>query len=113
MQLGVRSYYSVDRAPVKFHRIRSSFDSPTIIHSGTVAGLFVGRFGLRNHCRAAFLLSLLSAQASLSHSPLAHLSNPLRSGPLDRDPMSENGAETPQTLAILLYMDPPCPFWAA
>ena len=44
MQLGVRSYYSVDRAHVKFHRIRSSFDSPTLIRSGTVAGLFVECF---------------------------------------------------------------------
>ena len=30
MQLGVWSYYSVDRAPAKFHRIRSPFDRPIV-----------------------------------------------------------------------------------
>ena len=61
MKLIVRSYYSVDRPPAKFCRIRSSFDSPTVIRSGTIAGLIVGRFGLRNCCRAAFS-SLFSAR---------------------------------------------------
>ena len=44
MRVGVWSYYSVDRPPVKFHRIWSPFDVPTDNYSGSIAGLFVGRF---------------------------------------------------------------------
>ena len=44
MRVDVWSYFSVDRPPVKFHRIWSLFDSPTDNYSGSIAGLFVGRF---------------------------------------------------------------------
>ena len=47
MRVGVWSYYSVDRPPVKFHRIRSSFDAPTINYSGIIADLTSDIFGLR------------------------------------------------------------------
>ena len=59
MKLVERFYYSVDRPPAKFRCVRSPFDSPTVIRSGTVVGLIAGRFGLRN-CRLAALFSLLS-----------------------------------------------------
>ena len=38
MRVDVRSYYSVDRPPVKFHRIRNSFDASTINYSGNIVG---------------------------------------------------------------------------
>ena len=47
MKVGVWSYYSVDRPPVKFHRIRSLFDAPTDNYSGSIAGLTSDVFGLR------------------------------------------------------------------
>ena len=66
MKLVERSYYSVDRPPAKFRRIQSSFGSPTVIRIGTVAGLFVGHFGLQNHAGLHF--SSLSSQLK----PLSH-----------------------------------------
>jgi len=39
MRVGVRSYFSVGRPPVKFHRVRNPFDAPTYNYSGTAAGL--------------------------------------------------------------------------
>ena len=47
MRVDVWSYYSVDRPPVKFHRIRSPFDAPTDNYSGIIAGLMSDVFGLR------------------------------------------------------------------
>ena len=44
MRVDVWSYYSVDRPPVKFHRIRSSFDAPTDNYSDNIVGQNVGRF---------------------------------------------------------------------
>ena len=44
LKVGVRSYYTVDRPPVKFHRIRSSFDSPAVKYSGNSSRSNVGRF---------------------------------------------------------------------
>ena len=66
MKVGVWSYYSVDRPPVKFHRIRRSFDAPTDNYSGSIAGLFVGCFQSRV---GLHLSPLLSDQPAL-HSPL-------------------------------------------
>ena len=43
-KVGVRSYYSVDRPPVQFHRNRSSFDAPTDKYSGNSSRSNVGRF---------------------------------------------------------------------
>ena len=68
MRVDVWSYYSVDRPPVKFHRIWSSFDAPTINYSDSIAGLFVGRFRSPKTVTGS-LSSLLSAQGLL-HSPL-------------------------------------------
>lgn len=59
MRVDVWSYYSVDRLPVKFHRIRRSFDAPTDNYSGSIAGLMSDDFGLRKPCRAASLPSSL------------------------------------------------------
>ena len=47
MRVDVWSYYSVDRPPVKFHRVRSPFDAPMINYSGIIAGLTSDVFGLR------------------------------------------------------------------
>ena len=44
MRFDVWSYYSVDRPPVKFHRIWSLFDSTTDNYSDNIVGLNVGRF---------------------------------------------------------------------
>ena len=57
MRVGVWYYYSVDRPPVKFHRIWSSFDAPTINYSGSIAGVSSDVFGLGNSRRASPLLS--------------------------------------------------------
>ena len=59
MRVDVWSYYSVDRPPVKFHRIRRSFDAPTDNYSGSIAGLTSDVFGLQKPCRAASLPSSL------------------------------------------------------
>ena len=47
MRVGVGSCYSVGRPPAKFHRIRSSFDSPTDNYSDSLVGLTSDVFGLR------------------------------------------------------------------
>ena len=44
MKVGVRPYFSVGRPPVKFHRVRSPFDSPTVNYSDNIVGQNVGRF---------------------------------------------------------------------
>ena len=59
MRVDVWSYYSVGRPPVKFHRIRRSFDAPTDNYSGSIAGLTSDVFSLRKLCRAASLPSSL------------------------------------------------------
>ena len=64
MKVGVWSYYSVDRPPVKFHRIRSSFDTPTINYSGNIAGLTLDVFGLRKQSSGLPLFSSLSSRPS-------------------------------------------------
>ena len=76
MQLVVRSYYSVDRAPAKFHRIRSSFDAPTGNYSGSIAGLSSDVFGLRKQMPGP--LSLSSPPCSLATAHLVHRPSPLR-----------------------------------
>ena len=85
VEVGMRSYYSVDRPPVKFHRIRSSFDAPTINYSGSIAGLTSDVFGLRKQSPGLPLFSSLSSrpstqpttyhqvQPNLSHQPAALL----------------------------------------
>ena len=47
LKVGVWSYYSVDRLPVKFHHSRSPFDAPMDNYSGSIAGLSSDVFGLR------------------------------------------------------------------
>ena len=70
MRVDVWSYYSVDRPPVKFHRIRRSFDAPTDNYSGSIAGLTSDVFGLRKPCRAASLsFSLRPTHSSQSARP--------------------------------------------
>ena len=66
MRVDVWSYYSVDRPPVKFHRIRRSFDAPTDNYSGSIAGLTSDVFGLRKQMSGP--LSLFSPSQS-RHSP--------------------------------------------
>ena len=60
MKVGVWSYYSVDRSPVKFMRNRSSFDAPTDNYSGSIAGLSSDVFGLRKQSPGLSLFSSLS-----------------------------------------------------
>ena len=111
MQLGVRSYYSVDRAPVKFRRIRSPFDCPTVKHSATVAGTFVGCFRSPKTLIGLHFSSLFSAQG-LSSQPTPTLIQPTKT-PSDPEPSDSNLRlrNTPQTLANLLYMDTPFQIW--
>ena len=64
MRVDVWSYYSVDRPPVKFHRIRSSFDAPTDNYSGSIACLTSDVFGLRKQTPGLPLFSSLSSRPS-------------------------------------------------
>ena len=87
MKVGVRCCFVVSRPPAKFHRIRSSFDTPTDNYSGSIASLTSDVFGLRKPCRAAF--PSLSSQPETSrtqprpslpplctvHRPLARVRN--------------------------------------
>ena len=66
MKVGVWSYYSVDRPPVKFHRIRILFDAPTDKYSGSIAGHTSDVFGIRKHLPGFPSLSSLDHL----HSPL-------------------------------------------
>ena len=66
MKVGVWSYYSVDRPPVKFHRVRSPFDAPTDNYNGSIAGLTSDVFGLRKLLPSfPFLSSLDRLHSSL------------------------------------------------
>ena len=104
MKVGVRSYYSVGRPPVKFRRIRSSFDSPTVKH--IAVPLPVPSSDVSVSETAAGLQLLFSPLGPTPlHSPLAHLPNP---PPLRTVRSRSNGSETasnPLTLASLLYID--------
>src|SRR3954467_10507512 len=76
MRVDVWSYYSVDRPPVKFHRIRRPFGAPTDNYSGSIAGLTSDVFGLRKPCRAASLpSSLRPTRSSQSARPNLTLSS--------------------------------------
>ena len=77
MRVDVWSYYSVDRPPVKFHRIRRSFDAPTDNYSGSIVGVSVRRFWSSK--TVAGLPSLFSSQPNPL--PTAHLGLP--NPPLD------------------------------
>ena len=58
LKVGVWSYYSVDRPPVKFHRIRSSFVSPTVKLYRHYSRSFRRTFSVfGNRCRALSLFS--------------------------------------------------------
>ena len=105
MKVGVWSYYSVDRPPVKFHRIRRSFDAPMDNYSGSIAGLTSDVFGLWKQLPDLPLFSSLSSrpstqlttyrqvQPNLSRQPAAPLARvrklsrtrPGQSSPLDPD----------------------------
>ena len=91
MKVGVRSYYSVDRPPAKFHRIRSPFDAPTDYYSDSIVSLTSDIFGLRKTV-ARLSLSFLprpstqsttyrQAQPNLSHQPAALLARVSESCP--------------------------------
>ena len=64
LKVGVQSYFSVGRPPVKFDRVRNPFDSPTVNYSGNIAGLTSDVIGLRKPCRAASLPSFLRPTCS-------------------------------------------------
>ena len=76
MKVGVWSYYSVDRPPIKFHHIWSSFDAPTDNYSGIIASLMSDVFGLRKQMPGP--LSLSSSPRSLATAHLVHPPSPLR-----------------------------------
>ena len=61
MRVDVWSYYSVDRPPVEFHRIRSSFDSPTVKLERHYSRSNVGRFRSSETVARPLFSSLLSA----------------------------------------------------
>ena len=94
MKVDVRSYYSVDRPPAKFHRIRSSFDAPTINYSDNIVGLTSDVFGLWKQSPGLPLFSSLSLRPStqpttyrqiqpkLSHHPAALLARASDSCPV-------------------------------
>ena len=87
MRVGVRSYYSVDRPPVKFHRIRSSFDAPTDNYSDIIVGQR-RTFSVSENSRRASI-SLLPSQSR--HSPPSPSSYPSsRPEPSDAIARSEN-----------------------
>ena len=65
MTVGVWSYYSVDRPPVNFHRVRSPFDAPTDNYSGNIAGLFAGRFRSPETIAGLHSSSLFSVQPQI------------------------------------------------
>ena len=75
MRVDVWSYYSVDRPPAKFHRIRSSFDAPTFNYSGIIVGLTSNVFGLRKQMSGP--LSLSASPRSLATTHLVHPPSPL------------------------------------
>ena len=75
MRVDMWSYYSVDRPPVKFHRIRSSFDPPTDNYRDIIVGQTSDVFGLRKQSPGLYLSSLLSALGFL-HSPLPLTARP-------------------------------------
>lgn len=64
LKVGVQSYYSVDSPPAKFHRIRSSFDSPTLNYSGIIVRHTSDVFGLRKQSPGLSLFSSLSSRPS-------------------------------------------------
>ena len=64
MKVGVRSYFSVGRPPVKFHRVQSPFDAPTDNYSGSIAGLSSDVFGLRKQSPGLPLFSSLISRPS-------------------------------------------------
>ena len=100
MRVDVWSYYSVDRPPVKFHRIRSSFDSPTVIYIAAPLPVFSSDvFGLRKPVSGCS--SFLSSQ---SNPPTQPESSPLNPPPTGTVRLRSEGSETPLTLAPSLYI---------
>ena len=75
MRVDVWSYYSVGRPPVKFHRIRRSFDAPMDNYSGSIAGLTSDLSLSENSHRASHSLFYPSQSR---HSHLVHPPSPLR-----------------------------------
>ena len=84
------SYYSVDRPPVKFHRIRRSFDAPTDNYSGNIVVLTSDVFGLRKQlpgCTPLLssqpnpLFTIRQTQPNLSRQPAALLARASESCP--------------------------------
>ena len=64
LKVGVWSYFSVGRLPIKFHRVRSSFDSLTVNYSGNIAGHTSDVFGLRKQSPGLPLFSSLNSRPS-------------------------------------------------
>ena len=71
MKVGVRSYFSVGRPPVKFHRVWSLFDAPTDNYSGIIACQTSDVFGLRKQSPGLSLLFSQLETVYTVHSPLA------------------------------------------
>ena len=100
MKVGVWSYYSVGRPPVKFCRIQSSFDSPTVIYIAAPLPVFSSDvFGLRKPVSGCS--SFLSSQ---SNPPTQPESSPLNPPPTGTVRLRSEGSETPLTLAPSLYI---------
>ena len=68
MKVGMWCCYVVGRPPAKFHRIRSSFDSPTDNYSDIIAGLTSDVFGLRKQSPSLSHFSSLSPKLSAQSS---------------------------------------------
>ena len=64
LKVGMRCCYVASRPPAKFHRIRSSFDTPMFNYSGSIAGLTSDVFGLRKQSPGLPLFSSLSSRLS-------------------------------------------------
>ena len=84
MSLGLWSYYSVDRAPVKFRRIRSSFDSPTVKYIAAPSPVYSSDVSVSEIAAGLSSSSLFSAQPTLYH-PLGPTYSSSRPEPFDGD----------------------------
>ena len=68
----MRPWFTTDRPPAKFHRIRSSFDAPTDNYSDIIVGQIVGRFRSPETLPGCISVPLFSAYLS----SIAHLAPP-------------------------------------
>ena len=112
MQLGMRSYYSIDTAPVKFRHIRSSFASPTVNLIAALLPVKRWTFSVSgNSCWAAFLFLSSALSPTPRHSPLSTHLDPLRSGAIRWRSNGPKTEQIPLTLDPCLFKHPNMPFW--